>query len=127
MIAQMSSVDANTNNSTAEAAYAAALENEEFVSGFICQEKFPELLNLPDHDKADAFLYFTPGVHLQQDKTDNLGQHYNSPEYVMIEKKTDAIIVGTGICGQPTDEAKLATAKLYRKLAWDAYEKKIHQ
>nr|Q25566.1 RecName: Full=Uridine 5'-monophosphate synthase; Short=UMP synthase; Includes: RecName: Full=Orotate phosphoribosyltransferase; Short=OPRTase; Includes: RecName: Full=Orotidine 5'-phosphate decarboxylase; AltName: Full=OMPdecase [Naegleria gruberi]AAA29385.1 OMP synthase [Naegleria gruberi] len=115
LIAQMSTEGATTGESTKQEALKVALENPDFVSGFICQSKL--------RDDLDQFLYCTPGVRLDV-KGDSLGQQYNSPEYVVCEKKCDVIIVGRGIYH---DKERQNAAKLYRKLGWEAYQKRIQQ
>ncbi|KAF0977936.1 hypothetical protein FDP41_003258 [Naegleria fowleri] len=114
LIAQMSTEGATTNESTQQEALRVALEHPDFVSGFICQSKL--------RDDLDQFLYCTPGVRLDV-KGDSLGQQYNSPEYVVCEKKCDVIIVGRGIYH---DKDRKGAAQLYRKLGWDAYLKRLN-
>ena len=115
LIAQMSTEGAQTGESTQQEALRVALEQPDFVSGFICQSKLK--------DDLDQFLYCTPGVRLDV-KGDSLGQQYNSPDYVVREKKCDVIIVGRGIYH---DKNRQEAAKLYRKLGWEAYLKRIEQ
>ena len=79
-----------------------------FVIGFIAQKSLS--------DDAD-FITCTPGVNIAQTK-DNLGQNYNSPEYVIKAKQSDVIIVGRGICAAKDPQA---AAREYRQVAWNAY------
>lgn len=55
---------------------------------------------------------------------DNLGQQYNSPEVVVLEKGADIAVVGRGVI-----EAKnIATAaKEYKNKLWSAYEKRLEE
>lgn len=86
-----------------------AEKHSDCVIGFICQEK---LSDQPD------LLHMTPGVNLKV-KGDDLGQQYNTPDFVIGEKKSDIIIVGRGIY-QAEDPA--AAALEYKQQAWDAYQ-----
>ncbi|KAL9646969.1 hypothetical protein ABK040_013827 [Willaertia magna] len=112
-IAQMSTEGTMTGESTQQEAIKVALKEEDFVSGFICQGKL--------RDDLDQFLYCTPGVRLDV-KGDSLGQQYNSPDYIVREKKSDVIIVGRGIYHA---ENRSESAKLYKKLGWEAYLKRL--
>ncbi|CAK9296388.1 unnamed protein product [Gordionus sp. m RMFG-2023] len=70
----------------------------DFVMGLVCQRK---LLDNP------SFLHFTPGVKLPQTLInghenikkyqDDLGQAYNTPDYVISQAMSDIIIVGRDI------------------------------
>ena len=74
-----------------------------------------------------------------------MGQRYNSPEYLVLDRHTDLLIVGAfltrvnpcrkarmtshihsppgrGICQQ---KDRLAAAKAYRKAGWDAYLRRL--
>lgn len=53
---------------------------------------------------------------------DNLGQQYNSPEVVVLEKGADIAVVGRGVI-----EAKniAAAAEEYKNKLWSAYEKRL--
>jgi len=64
----------------------------------------------------------TPGIKLAS-SGDGLGQSYATPQSA-ITAGSDVIIVGRGIYGadDPASEADK-----YRRLAWDAYEKRVKQ
>lgn len=68
-----------------------------------------------------GLIQLTPGVKLEEGG-DNLGQKYNTPEYVMQEKGADIAVVGRGIinCKDPAE-----MAKTYRDRLWAAYIKRI--
>lgn len=98
-------IDEDYTRQTVELAY----RYRDFVVGFICQKRLTD---------DPSFLHLTPGIQ-KQNKGDALGQQYNTPEYAIIEKGTDVIIVGRGIIHDPNP--KLA-AQEYQALGWDAYE-----
>lgn len=107
LLAQLSSkgnlIDENYSKKTVEL----ALKYPEFVIGFICQEKLTD---------NPTLLHLTPGIQ-KQEKGDSLGQQYNTPEYAIIEKGSDIIIVGRGITEALSPEE---AAKEYRHLGWNA-------
>ena len=98
----------------AKATLAMAIEYSDFVIGFIAREK------LIDHPR---FIHMTPGVHLQQEG-DNLGQQYLTPQQVILQNKSDLIIVGRGI--YHADNPKNA-AHAYRQVGWHAYQQRLAQ
>jgi uridine monophosphate synthetase len=98
-------IDEDYTKKTVELAY----RYPEFVVGFICQKRLTD---------DPSFLHLTPGIQ-KQSKGDALGQQYNTPEYAIIERGTDVIIVGRGIIHDPNP--KLA-AQEYQALGWDAYQ-----
>ena len=53
---------------------------------------------------------------------DSLGQRYVTPQDVILENKSDVIIVGRGIT-KASDP--VAEAELYRKAGYDAYLKRL--
>lgn len=83
-----------------------------FVIGFICQRR----LSTQPH-----LLHMTPGVNLAK-AGDTLGQQYRTPERVILEYKSDIIIVGRGIYKAKNPQA---AAREYRNQAWSAYMKRI--
>lgn len=92
-----------------------AQRNRDFVIGFIAQES----LNQAD---GDNFLAMAPGIKFVEpgeSAGDGLGQQYNSPQSLIVEKGVDIVIVGRGIL---LAEDKAETADRYRKVAWEAYE-----
>lgn len=128
LLAQMSTVDAQTNEQTKNVALEAAKEHRDFVCGFICQERL---------DASDfSFLYMTPGVNMTEEsgessaamaKDDNrrLGQQYNDPHKVIYHKKSDIIIVGSGIYKKRTTDEQIAAAKKFQQAGWEAYLKRV--
>ncbi len=111
LLAQMSSKDNLLTDEYTKKTVEYSKMNADFVIGFIAQSKL---------ENDPRFLYLTPGVK-KEASSDNLGQQYNTPES-MIQKGTDIIIVGRGIyeAENPKEEAAY-----YRKLAWDAYIKRL--
>lgn len=81
------------------------LNHKDFVMGFISQERLTD-----DRD----LVTMTPGVSLVSD-SDELEQKYHSPKKVIIEKKSDIIIVGRGIYAS---QDPLTAAKAYQKHGW---------
>lgn len=87
-----------------------AENNRDIVSGLITQKRL-----------TTDMICATPGVSITDNK-DNMGQKYNSPEYVINNRGTDIIIVGRGIyCAENRVEA----VKYYRDRGWDVYKKKL--
>ena len=93
-------IDSNYSQKTVEM----AKKYEKNVVGFICQNRIG----------TDNFLHFTPGVNIST-TGDNLGQQYNSPEYVIANKGSDIIIVGRGIYGSDNPQE---AAQKYRDASW---------
>ncbi|XP_057658166.1 uridine 5'-monophosphate synthase [Diorhabda carinulata] len=90
-----------------------AEEYSELVAGIVCQN--PLFLHNP------GFIQLCPGVQIDN-RVDDLGQKYNSPDTVVLEKGADIAVVGRGI----TKASDPVTAsELYRKLLWEAYEKRL--
>lgn len=83
------------------------------ISGFVCQSKNtfcdPGLIQL------------TPGVQLESSK-DGLGQVYNTPENVMLEKGADIVVVGRGIVAAKNPETQ---AVIFKDILWKNYLKRI--
>jgi uridine monophosphate synthetase len=98
-----------------------ARQNREFVMGFIAQRSL-------NTEPEDNFVTMTPGCQLpppgQEGKTlgDGLGQQYNTPRSIILEKGCDIIIVGRGIVNAPNSQKE---AERYRVEGWRAYEKRI--
>eukprot|EP01132_Coremiostelium_polycephalum_P004736 gene4736-5912_t len=88
LLAQMSSKGSMAVGEYTNQMIEIAKSNQDAVMGLICQERLPSV--------TDNFVLMTPGVQFES-KGDQLGQQYNSPEYVIKEKGTDVIIVGRGI------------------------------
>ena len=108
LLAEMSSKGNLAEGKYTEKTIEMAEEYQDFVIGFITQKK---LIDNP------VFINFSPGVNMA-DSGDSLGQNYNTPESVIIEKQSDIIIVGRGIyqAKNPLEEAEK-----YRQAGWQAY------
>ena len=99
-----------------------AREHKDFVLGFIAQRSL-------NTERTDNFITFTPGVAFPPAEEaaadapringDGLGQRYNTPRRMVLERGTDVIIVGRGIIGARNRKAE---AEKYRAEAWKAYE-----
>ena len=107
LLAQMSSEGNLLNKDVVQNAVSAALKHDEFVVGFICQEKITT---------DPRFIHFTPGVSLES-SGDSLGQVYKSPQNA-IEKGADVVIVGRALTETPD---VVSMAKKYQKLCYEAY------
>lgn len=112
LLAQMSSTKNLFTQTYTEQTVALARAYNDFVIGFIAQER---ICNDP------TLLHCTPGVQLQNGD-DPLGQCYLTPDYIIREKQSDIIIVGRGVY-QANDPCSLARA--YQSAGWHAYEKRI--
>lgn len=110
LLAEMSSKGTLAKGNYTEETLKMAQENKDFVIGFITLR---QLIDDP------YFINFTPGVQLATGG-DALGQQYNTPEKVIIENKSDIIIVGRGIYEA---ENPAAEAKKYQEAGWKAYLK----
>lgn len=60
--------------------------NNKIITGFVTQKKISD----------DSYLYFTPGVSIQN-TNDNIDQQYRTPKDAIIKDNCDVIIVGRGI------------------------------
>jgi len=89
------------------------LERPELVTGFVAQS--PLFIEEP------GFVQLTPGVQLGA-TGDALGQQYNSPEIVMLDRGADVAVVGRGITKASNPEAM---ALEYKKLLWGSYLARI--
>lgn len=111
LIAQMSSHDNLITEHYSQAAVQMAKNNNEWVCGYICQERI---------DDSPGAIHMIPGVCFNK-KRDSLGQRYTEPA-TAISKGGDLIIVGRGI----TDAKNpLEEARRYRQEAWQAYQKRL--
>lgn len=116
LIAEMSSKGNLATGTYTQENVKLALENQDFVIGFIAQNKLSELPTL---------ITMTPGVQLKKGG-DGMGQQYNTPDSAF-ERGTDVIIVGRGIYGAENVIAAAASAKMYRDAGWQAYERSLQQ
>lgn len=110
LLASMSSSGNLATGDYTEKACTFAKEYSDFVIGFICTGKVSDR---PEH------IHMTPGVHAHL-PSDALHQSYLSPHEVIVDRKSDLIIVGRGIYA--TEDPKRA-ARFYREAGWMAYEK----
>lgn len=113
LLAEMSSDENLINSEYKERTMTMAEAHSDFVSGIVGQSS--------DLIKDPGLIQLTPGVKLEEG-TDNLGQKYNTPEYVMKEKGADIAVVGRGIINSK-NPAEMA--KTYRDCLWDAYLARI--
>lgn len=85
----------------------------ELVTGFVCQHR--KTFNNP------GLIQLTPGVQMETSK-DNLGQVYNTPDKVILDKGADIAVVGRGIIAAKNPKTQ---AKFYREALWQSYLKRI--
>jgi len=113
LLAQMSSAGnlASSLKGYADMSVDMAKNNESFTFGFISMERI----------SGDNFVYMTPGVQMDA-LGDSLGQQYQTPAFVIEDRKSDVIIVGRGI--YKADNPR-AVAQQYREAAWAAYQRRI--
>jgi len=112
LLPQMSSKGNLAQGKYTDETIAMALKKNDFVIGFIARE---QLVDDP------RFIHMTPGVQLNK-KNDLFGQQYLTPEQVILQNKSDIIIVGRGIY-QAKD--RLAAARTYRRAGWQAYQQRL--
>ncbi|KAF2092435.1 Orotidine 5'-phosphate decarboxylase [Rhizodiscina lignyota] len=121
LLAEMSTEGNFLTGSYTSSCVEVARQHKDFVLGFIAQRSL-------NTQKEDNFITMTPGVSLpppgQEGKVggDGLGQQYNSPRSVVLEKGSDVVIVGRGILNA---DDRSAEAERYRQEAWTAYEARI--
>lgn len=104
----MSSEGSLKNKNYVQSAYLTAMNNDDFVIGFICQSRLTS---------DPRFVHFTPGVSVEQNG-DALGQQYNSPENA-IQNGADVLIVGRAITNAPDP---VVAAKTFKDRGYAAYE-----
>lgn len=103
-----------------------ALDNPEFVIGFIAQNRMDGLAAEMGHAGRDL-LILTPGVGLDS-RGDGRGQQYRTPKEVIEESGCDVIIVGRGIYGdgKNLDVPNVrAMAERYQSEGWSAYKNRF--
>lgn len=113
LLAEMSCADNLITTKYVDDTIAMAEQNRTFVAGIVGQNCVAA--NVP------GLIQLTPGVKID-DTMDELGQQYNTPEYVIKEKGADIGVVGRGIIQSKNIEI---TAKLYRDQLWTAYCERI--
>lgn len=70
--------------------------NYKNVIGAVCQQS----------SLKEGFLKFTPGVNLSSN-TDNKGQQYNTPDFVIEKLQSDFLIIGRGLYTSPHPEVEI--------------------
>ncbi|XP_061713754.1 uridine 5'-monophosphate synthase [Cydia pomonella] len=85
----------------------------DLITGFVCQNK--------NTFKDPGLIQLTPGVQLET-SGDSLGQIYNTPEKVILEKGADIAVVGRGIVAAKSPETQ---AIVYKDALWKCYMKRI--
>ena len=105
LVAQMSSKGNLIDERYTATCLRMAREAFPFCIGFIAQERL---------DPTGKLFVMAPGVQLDS-KGDQLGQQYNSPEYLLKRKGVDFLIVGRGIYGS---EEPAKAAQMYKELSW---------
>lgn len=108
LLAEMSSHETMAKGAYSKKVVAMGEMHADFVCGFISLGKL---------SSNPGMIHFTPGVKLQKGK-DSLGQRYRTVEEILVDKKSDIIIVGRDITHSP--DPKTAAA-LYRKKGWECY------
>jgi uridine monophosphate synthetase len=112
LLAEMSSKGNLATGAYTDANVKLAKENLDFVCGFITMRRLcdePGLINM------------TPGVQLQKG-SDGMGQQFKTPHSVIVENKSDIIIVGRGIY-KAKNPAQAAAE--YQTTGWAAYEERL--
>lgn len=112
LLAQLSSQGSLIDENYVRGTVAMAESHADFVVGFICQQRLTQ---------DPRFIHMTPGVQFA-DKSDTLGQQYNTPHHVILEKGSDIAIVGRGII-KHVDPMK--AAEDYREASWVAYQQRV--
>lgn len=85
----------------------------DIIAGVVCQNS--DCINFP------GLIQFTPGCKIDE-INDNLGQQYQTPEYIIKEKGADIVVVGRGILNANSIEK---AALLYRDRLWSAYCERV--
>ncbi|CAH1134115.1 unnamed protein product [Ceutorhynchus assimilis] len=113
LLAETSAAGSLITESYTKSTVKLASDYPQLVAGIVCQNNL--FLDNP------GLIQLTPGVNINK-TSDNMGQQYNSPEFVVGKKGADIAVVGRGIT-----EAKdpVETAKLYRNLLWEAYTMRL--
>ncbi|MSU75870.1 orotidine-5'-phosphate decarboxylase [Patescibacteria group bacterium] len=120
LLAQMSSKDNLIDDDYTERVVKVAVENEDFVMGFIGAgaSKVPLLASLA----PPGFIIMSPGIKIGGGN-DKLGQQYTSPE-TLVEAGADVLIVGSDIYNHASP---LDQAQKYREICWEAYQARISE
>lgn len=115
LLAEASAAGSLITESYAKATLDLAGKYENLIAGIVCQN--PLFVDKP------GLIQLTPGVQLDVTK-DNLGQQYNSPESVVLDRGADVAVVGRGITQSP--EPGVAAEK-YKNVLWNAYLKRVRR
>lgn len=115
LLAEMSCADNLITAKYTDDTIRMAVKHREFVAGIVGQDCVA--LNAP------GLIQLTPGIKIDED-TDDFGQQYDTPEFVIKEKGADIGVVGRGIINSKNVEV---TAKLYRDEMWKAYCERIQE
>lgn len=113
LLAETSAAGSLINETYTKQTIKLAREYADLIAGIVCQS--PLFIDSP------GMIQLTPGVQLGVTK-DDLGQQYNSPQRVILERGADIAVVGRGITQSP--EPNVAAEK-YKKLLWDTYLQRI--
>ena len=113
LLAEMSSEGNLITGDYKEKTMKMASDHSDIVAGIVGQSS--------DLVKDPGLIQLTPGVKLDAGG-DNMGQQYNTPEYVMKEKGADIAVVGRGIINSKNPGEM---AKTYRDRLWEAYLTRI--
>lgn len=116
LIANMSSEDNLFTDIYIKKTLNMALENMDFVFGFISQNRLRNL------ETPDPFIIMTPGINIEN-KNDAFGQNYNSPSEIITKRGCDIGIIGRGIYESSNP---LESAQKYRQFLWDAYQSRLN-
>uniref|UniRef100_A0A1B8XW34 orotidine-5'-phosphate decarboxylase n=1 Tax=Xenopus tropicalis TaxID=8364 RepID=A0A1B8XW34_XENTR len=108
LIAEMSSEGSLATGDYTKAAVQMAEQHRDFVIGFVSGRRV---------GRDPALVHLTPGVQVQAGG-DELGQRYQTPYEVIVNKGSDVIIVGRGILSAAN---RLEVAEMYRRAGWEAY------
>lgn len=120
LLAEGSSAGSLTNDQYRTDTVKMAAQFPELITGMVCQSA--------QFRSEPGLLQLTPGVRLPPDdidacgESDKLGQQYNTPAHVILERGADIAVVGRGIIQSPEP---VEAVKLYKKLLWDAYMQRI--
>jgi uridine monophosphate synthetase len=90
-------------------------QNLNAIAGIVCQSS-----NLI---KDVGLIQLTPGCKLDE-SGDNMGQKYDTPEHVVIEKGADIAVVGRGIIASKNP---IEVASTYRDRLWSAYIQRVEK
>ena len=126
IVAEMSSKDTLAAGPYHAAAVKLAESRLDFVAGVVSQSAVGissvGLIQLTPGVRIPATLNGSGKNGVSSSGSDGLGQQYNSPHHVVVERGADIAVVGRGITEA---ENSGNAAKLYRDLLWSAYEQRV--